>query len=180
MLKKVICDYLTYEDMCQMRNSCRFLHNFTKDLRLHFHIFPPPRRPIINKILSLFLTYCRIGTNGTSNLKDVVLHDQYYRPICKPCLWCRCVVKNCPDSHLDIDYDRFDIHITDAYLVFDTFMYFVSEIYGPKFIWKYELFIEALFQAYGKEDLVTFRKVRLVMNLAEKYIHFIKIIDVSD
>ena len=162
MMKKVIINYLTYDDMCNVRNTCRFLHNFTKDLRLHFQIFPPPRRPLINKIISIFLSYCRIGMLGNGNLKDVVLRDQFYQPICQPYLWCRCVIgKNCTDSHLDIDYDRYDIHVTGAYLVYDTFMYFVSEIYGPKFIWKYELFIQALFQAYSHEEMIILRKVTI-------------------
>ena len=174
MLKKVITDFLTYEDMCMLRNTSRFLHNFTKDLRLHFHIFPPLRRVLINKIISLFLAYCRIGMHGTSNLKEVVLKDQYYRPICHPYLWCRCVIgKNCTDSHLDIEYDRYDIHVTGAYLVYDTFMYFVSEIYGPKFIWKLELFIQELFNAYAVEELITLRKVSIYVVDIE--LHSIKI-----
>lgn len=40
-MEKIVKDYLTYSDISALRNCCRFLHNFTKELRIGFKIRPP-------------------------------------------------------------------------------------------------------------------------------------------
>lgn len=149
-------DYLSYPDVVQLRNTCRFLHDFTRELRLCYRLFPPERRITLNKVLHLFTRWARLNPDGSDNLKDRVFHDAMHRTICPYHMKLQCRLANgqCPDSHGDIVYDRTDLQQTGAYLIYDDFMFVVSELFGPKLIYQFEVHLQALFQAYSKTQLI--------------------------
>ncbi len=120
---------------------------------------------MFNKVLSLFLSWARVGVHGVDRLDHLLdkLSDKYHHKICRQYLiHCHCVLHErgqCKDSHLDIDYDRYDINATDGYLTYDDFEYFLSELFGPKFMWKFEVFIKELFYCYCVEKKIFVRRV---------------------
>jgi len=57
-------------------------------------------------------------------------------------------------------YERGDIARQGAFLVYTDFIHAVTIIFDPKFLWKYELYIQGLYQAYGADQAVMLRKVR--------------------
>lgn len=50
-------------------------------------------------------------------------------------------------------------------MVYTDFIHAVSIIFDPKFLWKYELYIEGLYEAYGAHQAVMVRKVLLFFSL---------------
>lgn len=156
ILNKVLIDYLVYEDLVQLRNTCRFLHDFTRELRMNFLVFPRQRRLMLNKVLSLFIRWARLNPDGSDNLKDRVFTDAMHRPICRyhMRLQCQLPLGQCPDSHDDVVYDRTDLQQTSAYLIYDDFMFMVSDLFGATFIYQFEVYLQALFQAYSKPQLI--------------------------
>lgn len=84
MFEKIVCDYLTYQDIESLRNTCRYLHHFTRDLRLEYKIFRKERQIVYNKVIYLFLKWARVGKDGTqkirmefpSRVKKLAKHDE--------------------------------------------------------------------------------------------------------
>lgn len=66
----------------------------------------------------------------------------------------------CPHSHQAVAYDRAELARLGAYIVYADFMHFVSVIFDPKFLWQYEAYIQALYEAYGVDRVITVRHVR--------------------
>jgi hypothetical protein len=162
MLEKILLDYLTYSDIEQLRNSCVFLHNFTRELRLTYRIFPLERRPIYNKIISLFLKWARVGKDGMPTLANYEIKDKYNQSICKYHLQllCHLTSNNCNASHHEIFINRKELEMSGAYIVEDELMFFIAEIFQPKMLWKLEVFIKELFQAYSHVEWTLYRKVQ--------------------
>jgi len=71
-----------------------------------------------------------------------------------------CTDPFCKASHNPIVYERGDIARQGAFLVYTDFIHAVSIIFDPKFLWKYELYVQGLYQAYGADQAVMLRKVR--------------------
>jgi hypothetical protein len=162
MMEKIVLDYLSYPDMETLRNVCVYLHNYTRELRLSYRIFPGHRQKVYNKIISLFLKWSRLGREGLPQLSDYELKDKYNVPICPYHLQLLCPLKDsvCNYSHKQIFLNRKEINLTKAYLLYDEFLFFVADIFHPKFIWKCELFLKELFHAYSYEELVIVRQVK--------------------
>lgn len=158
-LEKIIVDYLTYSDIENLRNTCQFLHDYTRELRYNYKIFPFYRQKMINKIIYLFVRWSRVGKEGGEHYDGFVYQDIYQQPICSAYLMLRCQLGNtCSQSHRMIYYDRMDLQLSKAYLCYDDLMAFISDIFGPKFIWKHEIFIQELFKAYSQEEDLLIRK----------------------
>lgn len=66
----------------------------------------------------------------------------------------------CKASHRPISYDRSELSRQGAYIIYTDFLHFVSVIFDPKFLWRYELYIEALYYAYGADKTIIVRHVR--------------------
>ena len=69
----------------------------------------------------------------------------------------------CPNSHLPLCYDRAELAPQAGYIVYADFIHALSVVFGPKFIWKYELYIEKLYEAYGTDQQVVSRHVSYVV-----------------
>lgn len=65
----------------------------------------------------------------------------------------------CPQSHEPVAYDRVELARQGAYIGFNDFLHFISVIFEPKFLWHYEEYIAALFEAYGADQMVAVRHV---------------------
>lgn len=66
----------------------------------------------------------------------------------------------CPDSHQPLCYDRAELAQQAGYIVYADFIHALSVVFGPKFLWKYELYIEKLYEAFGVNQQVVIRHVR--------------------
>ena len=71
--------FLSYEDTQSLRNCCLYLHNFTRELRLTWRVFPAPRDLVINRVVGLFVHWAKLDAEGVQKLhfplKDVKLRE---------------------------------------------------------------------------------------------------------
>jgi hypothetical protein len=67
----------------------------------------------------------------------------------------------CSRSHKSVAYDRTELARLQAYLVYADFLHAVSVLFGPKFLWQYEAYMERLYDAYGADRKITVRRVRV-------------------
>jgi hypothetical protein len=102
-------------------------------------------------VVNLFVHWARVGLDGTGKINDFSLVDELGNKICSRYLNLKCQNLRCSFSHGMICYLRSDLQRTHAYLEISDFIYFLSIIFGSKFIWKYEAYIEELFYAYSKD-----------------------------
>lgn len=96
----------------------------------------------------------------------------FVHPGLQDCNWCivlssvrpsycpECEDNFCKASHRSIAYNRADLARTGAYIVYTDFLHFVSVVFDPRFLWKFELYIEALYHAYGADKTIVARHVR--------------------
>jgi hypothetical protein len=166
MMDKIVLDYLQYSDIEILRNTCVYLHNYTRELRLSYRIFPLPRQRFYNKIIYLFLKWARIGREGLPQLSKYEIKDKYNQLVCPYYLQLLCPLKEeaCNYSHKQIFLNRKEINLTKAYILYDELIFFIGDIFNPKFIWKYEIYIKELFLAYSHEEPVLIRKASYSKN----------------
>jgi hypothetical protein len=78
---KIVISFLSYDDIESLRNCCLYLHNFTKQLRLSWSLFPSPRRALLLRVVDLFVEWAKIGDEGFQH-PEFPLLDSAQRPIC--------------------------------------------------------------------------------------------------
>lgn len=159
-LEKIVCDYLQYADVESLRGSCQYLHNFTKELRLAYKIFPVPRRSVCNRVLHYFLNYSRHGIDAVNNLHNLELIDAMHRPMCPffMKMACKLSAHQCNLSHNTVCYDRTDLQLSQAYVILEDVETFINGIYGPHFFYKYEAYVRELFLCYSAEAMVNIKQ----------------------
>ena len=161
-MEKIILEYLSYPEIELLRNTCIYFHNFTRELRLTYRIFPLYRQKHYNLLISLFFKYARIGREGLPQLANYELKDKFNRLICPFHLQLLCPLKPeaCNYSHETIFIHRKEVNLSGAYITYEELVYFVSHLFHPKFLWKYEVYLQALFDAFSYEELIVIRQVR--------------------
>lgn len=174
-MEKIILEYLTYQDIEILRNTCVYLHNFTRELRLTYRIFPSYRQKQYNKLIYLFFNYSRVGKEGLPQLSNIELKDKYNCKICPYYLQLLCPLNEltCNYSHNIIYIHRKEINETNAYICYNELIYFISQIFHPKFIWQNEIYIKELFHAFSYEENIVIRQVRdccLIMDNLIRYV----------
>jgi hypothetical protein len=65
----------------------------------------------------------------------------------------------CTHSHKPLAYDRTELARLGAYIVYTDFLHFVSVTFDPKFLWQYEAYIRALYEAFGADKVISVRHV---------------------
>lgn len=80
-LEHIIVNFLEYSDIQALRNCCLYLHNFTKELRLSWRLFPPERTFAVTRVISLFVQWSKIDAEGFQR-PDFPLKDDNNRNIC--------------------------------------------------------------------------------------------------
>jgi hypothetical protein len=78
----------------------------------------------------------------------------------------------CSHSHKSVAYDRTELARLQAFLVYADFLHAVSVLFGPKFLWQYEAYMERLYDAYGADRKITVRRVRVSTSLAT-FVHIL-------
>lgn len=68
----------------------------------------------------------------------------------------------CTQSHKPLAYDRTVLARLGAYIVYTDFLHFVSVTFDPKFLWQYEAYIKALYDAFGTDNEISVRHVSTV------------------
>ena len=151
--------YCDYTDATALRNSCQFLHNITRDLRMRWALHPMEISRFPSSLYA-FVKYARV-TEGYSVLQHMggELLDTFGHPFCKRYLSLACEDKFCHRSHsgLDLDFDL--ISNADGFLEYSDYFVVVNEAFGAHFVWQYELFLEELFHCYAVTRDVVRRKV---------------------
>lgn len=160
-MEKIILEYLSYRDIELLRDTCVYLHNFTRELRLTYRIFPLYRQKQYNKLVYLFFHCSRVGKEGLPQLAGVELKDKYNQKVCPYHLQLLCPLKPeaCNFSHEMVFIHRKEVNYTGAYICYDEFMYFVGQVFHPKFIWKNEVYMKELFHAFSYEEEIVVRQV---------------------
>lgn len=159
-----VISFLSYADFEQMRNTCWFLHNFTKRYRTKWAI-SPMRAEKCAFVVYGFLKWARF-TGGlsldradrlaaieeeaecaSSNLGPFV--DEYGKLVCMAYLEGKCGGRSCPQllSHDPIFLVAFDLNKQGVFIEERGVMIAVSQLFGPEFEWRYQWYIKALFKA---------------------------------
>lgn len=64
----------------------------------------------------------------------------------------------CTMSHAAVVYDRAELQLTGAYLLYDDFLFLVSDLFGPKFLYTFEAYLPELFRAYSHSEKVLYAR----------------------
>lgn len=137
-----------------------YFHNLTRDVRLSWKAFPKNRKQLLNTVNMLFINWARIGEEGIK-INNFPLVDKNNIPICRRFLFNQCTTnkKLCNLLHADLHFDKEELKYMYAYIIYDDYNYFLSYLYGPKFVWKYELYLSELFHGYSVDKDIFFRTV---------------------
>jgi hypothetical protein len=148
-------------------------------MRLAWKLFPG-RSTHINQVVFLFVRWSRIGVEGVQGVDQALfpLLDREGKPMCLRHMNRECPASDsldllqstkgwtstaaagmCRASHGELCYDVEELSVLDAYVELVDLMFFVSVLFGPKFIWTYEVYIRELFAAFGEDRLVCSRRV---------------------
>eukprot|EP01034_Spumella_vulgaris_P028198 gene28198-35014_t len=183
ILERVILSYLEYRDLTALRDCCNCLHNFTQELRLSWKIFPR-RASHINQVVVLFVRWSRIGAEGVRGLNETTfpLLDCDGRAMCLRHMNRECPASEalqnlliadggrsspsspaaaaslCVASHGALRYDVEELCALDAYVELEDLLFFASVLFGPKFLWRYDVYIRELFVAFGVDRDVCSRR----------------------
>jgi hypothetical protein len=172
----IITTFLCYHDVIILRQCCVYLHNFTRQLRLRWKIFPKERQPYYGYIIYSFLQWAKLpvvelrkreltgsgsaSSVGSQKASDTfILKDRMKRPICRRYLECECIGFVCGNSHDPIEFDRKEMKALGLVVEYEQFMALASRLFGPKYLWKYSAHISKLFFAFGKDKDLELRKV---------------------
>ena len=163
VMNKISMEYLTFTDLQTLRNCCMSLHEYTKDLRLTWRIFPPPRRAVINCVVSLFVNWASLDRDadrdGRPLSSKVPLVDERGDKICRRYLNMQCFDTTCALNHSSLAFSRSDLAAMGAFLEQKDFSYFVGVVFESAFVWKFEKYIDALFAAYSQPRKIALAKV---------------------
>jgi len=97
----------------------------------------------------------KFSVAGVSRLSEVIsLRNDRGDAICKRYLNLQCPDRHCSSTHSVVTFDRQDIHRRGAYLQHQDFLYFLEVVFDSKFVWKYEKYIDSLFDAYAVDRRV--------------------------
>ena len=180
-----VLSYLSYPDIESLRNCCLYLHNFTKELRLSWRLFPAERTLTLQFLVHMFVSYSKRDSEGVER-PHFPLCDADQKEICPrhlrlggcamlllccsfdvtvPLLCCSVECENpfCPLSHKPLTYRRSELSRLGAYITHSDFLHVVSAAFDPRFLWQYEIYIQALFEAYGADRQVVVRHVSAVL-----------------
>lgn len=148
-----ILSYNNYDDIIVLRNSCRYLHKLTFELRNRWKI-SPLRPNKFNTSVYLFVKFGRFVDDSDSKIYIDYCKDCDNKPICKKYLNEACNDKYCPNSHGLLVYEREELANIDLVMTYKSFLVVVSQIFGPKYLWKVELYIKELFREFAidRED----------------------------
>ena len=69
----------------------------------------------------------------------------------------------CTESHEPVAYDRVELARQGAYIGYNDFLHFTSVIFDPKFLWRYEEYLSALYDAFGSDRMIAVRHVRTIL-----------------
>ena len=159
-----ILDYLEYDDNTQLRNCCHFLHDLTRTRRAHWMLYPM-RHYVRDHILHMFLKYSRMK-GGLSCLDGgFQLKDNQQQLICKRHLELRCEGRGCMFSHQATVTKPAEIVAQESYLEHMSFLVAANQVFGTKFVWKVEKFLEVLFERYSTVVPLIHRVVKFIVLL---------------
>lgn len=143
-----IIDFLDYSTVIQLRNTCRYLHNFTKKRRFRWNLYPL-RGSKFKEVYYLYWKYSHLA-NGEQNYDGVFpIVDSQQKLICSSHLLGECQGLHCEGSHEEPNFLLEDVSLSQMRLEYPAFFIIGSRIFGPIYMWQYERYIEELFQGYA-------------------------------
>lgn len=143
-----VLGFCSFDALAALRNCCRALHHFTRDLRAQWRL-PPMRAEHHNIVVYYFL---RWATKNNSELAFCTRH--IFAGLCKHRLETgSCPLnKSCPFSHdsiLPLGFYAFYPPAQVLGLERSLFLTCCTSVFGANFCWQQEKFIAALFDEYA-------------------------------
>ncbi len=154
-LHKVL-DYSDYAEVESLRNCCRYLHNFTRRRRFNWKI-NPMRHEKFNSAIYLFWKY---GKRRSGEAEHHQFYDVHGSLVCERNLQGLCTgEKTCGMSHQSIHIDDYDEwKKVEIYLDIDGYFTVINSLFGAKFLWQCERYLDELFRAHSIEVVIAQRK----------------------
>jgi hypothetical protein len=139
------------------------MHDYTRTMRLRWDI-DPLRQRLGDCCFAAFARWSRMEHDATAYLGFKVLpefRDERGKSMCMRYLEQRCTDgAHCARSHGKLRFDAESFMKSHLLVERKSFSLAVAQIWGPKFLWQYELYIEELFNAYSHELWLDYRTVR--------------------
>ena len=151
-----IIGYCDYDAVCSLRNTCRYLHNFTRRLRTPWKLYPL-RSKLFPYVVNLYAQYARLCHGEQARILPLL--NENGKPLCLRYLNNDCQDAYCTASHGDVYYDTDEVEYQECGLEFKCFCIIVSQVFSTKYLWQNERYIEELFNAYSIERSWMQRKV---------------------
>jgi len=150
-----VMSFLTYKDAVCLRDTCWFLHNYTRRKRANWDLYPM-RSNQYHRVVWGFLKWSTMARGGKKLLGP--FFDEHGKPICIGYQEGICNhQKSCPNSHATAALDSAFVEESGACLDRKNLNIVLVSIFGPHFYWKYELYIGELMIAYGKTTVLEHR-----------------------
>ena len=147
-LFQYVLTYCNYKDIENLRNTCRYLHDFTRKLRSTW-ILTGMRSKSYDTMVYAYMKWCKNEIGVSDLLKQTPLVDEKNRNICIAHLELRCRDKYCVQSHALAMYDTKALSLSTLMLDLECVCSCISFVFSPCFLWQYEVYIQELFLFYA-------------------------------
>ena len=143
-----VMSYLHFQDCVALRDSCWFLHNITRRKRDLWLIYPM-RHHKHHVMVYAFYKWCMLEGGPTQSLGPYT--DRFGESVCMGYQEGTCTSQNaCRFKHAPIYVDPFVLETSQACLARKQFCIILVAIFGAKFFWEYEIYLDELMRAYGE------------------------------
>ena len=160
----LLCSFSTYIEAKALRGCCKYFHNYTKDLRLRWNIYPLRKR-VGDFMISLFMKWSRsidwnIEKEHKTRKKLNLFYDFHGNKLCLKHLHMKyCDIDNfgnCrqKESHLPMNIDYYDYEKSEFFIELRNILLISCELFGLNFVWQYEDYIEKLFFTLSFERIL--------------------------
>lgn len=121
------------------------------------------------KVVRLFVRWARVGDDGAMVIDPSVfqLRDDCGAVMCPRFLDSECpLTRGCELSHGALRLDAEDLCSQGGYFELCDLRFCVAAVFGARFQWRYEVYIDELFQALSDARTLMRREVRRYCHLA--------------
>ena len=151
----LVLGYLQYPDAVNLRNTCWFLHNFTRKYRDSWSLYPM-RKSWFHYSAYGFVKWSSLPGGGHKDFGELI--DKEGKPVCLGYQEGTCTHQNsCPKRHTAVYLDPQSVEDVGACLDRKCFGIVLVRMFGSNFFWRYELYLDELMIAYGRRQRMEVR-----------------------
>eukprot|EP01041_Mallomonas_annulata_P000727 gene727-1399_t len=146
----IIISYNNYIDLSNIRDTCKCLHDFTRNIRDNWDIHPMRGNSFFNHAQYCFIKFARLENGGGLIKTFEPFQDNSGKLICLKYLNRfrnnrGCQDKYCIESHKNIYIDILEFDRINACIELTGLKLAITELFSTNFLWYIDLYIEELF-----------------------------------